>query len=360
MNGRERFLKALSLEQPDCVPTYVHAMNTASIISIGRHFTDGLPQDKPINRFTPPELLKVADTLMLIHEELDIDGITAVPLEQEEDIDDKRFRNEWGIVKERSPHGLPVPVGHPIKSAADLAAYEPPHPTERSGLVARLQQARFQGAKAQLLMVRGVFTNSWYLHGMQQLLVSFIRSPELVHGLLRLATDYCKELIALGAELGIVAIIVDDDLADKNHPLISPKHYQAMVAPYHSELVDFAHELGLKAVLHTDGNVWPLIPHFIAAGFDGLNPLEPDAGMDLGRVKAEFGDRLCLLGNIDCGELLCHGSAAEVEAAVVAAIDAAKAGGGYILCDSNSIHPGVKPENFIAMMRAAKRYGSYS
>jgi uroporphyrinogen decarboxylase len=94
-------------------------------------------------------------------------------------------------------------------------------------------------------------------------------------------------------------------------------------------------------------------------GYDGLNPLEPQAGMALKRVKDYCGDRICLLGNIDCGELLCHGSEEEVVAAVYQAIQDAAPGGGYILCSSNSIHPGVKPENVVVMMRAAQEYGVY-
>ena len=35
-------------------------------------------------------------------------------------------------------------------------------------------------------------------------------------------------------------------------------------------------------------------------------------------------------------------------------------GGGLIICSSNSLHPGVKPENCIAMFKATKKYGSYA
>jgi uroporphyrinogen decarboxylase len=97
----------------------------------------------------------------------------------------------------------------------------------------------------------------------------------------------------------------------------------------------------------------------IDSGYDGLNPLEPQAGMDLKKVKDAYGSKICLLGNIDCKELLPAGTRDQVEAAVKQAIDAAAAGGGYILCDSNSLHPGVNPENCIAMFEAAKKYGRY-
>lgn len=81
--------------------------------------------------------------------------------------------------------------------------------------------------------------------------------------------------------------------------------------------------------------------------------------MDLKRVKEYCGDRICLLGNIDCGDLLSSGTEEEVEAAVIQAIEDAAPGGGYVLCSSNSIHPGVRAENFVAMIKAAKQYGVY-
>ena len=76
-------------------------------------------------------------------------------------------------------------------------------------------------------------------------------------------------------------------------------------------------------------------------------------------MKDYCGDKLCLLGNIDCGDLLCFGSEEEVEAAVIQALGDAATGGGYVLCSSNSIHPGVKAENFLAMIKAAKKHGQY-
>ncbi len=81
--------------------------------------------------------------------------------------------------------------------------------------------------------------------------------------------------------------------------------------------------------------------------------------MDLKSVKKHCGDEVCLLGNIDCIELLPSGTEAEVEEAVKQAIRDAAPGGGYILCSSNTIHPGCRPENYIAMVKATHKYGSY-
>ena len=66
-----------------------------------------------------------------------------------------------------------------------------------------------------------------------------------------------------------------------------------------------------------------------------------------------------MLGNIDCSFLLPFGTEEEVEEAVRQAIKDGASGGGYIMSSSNSIHPGCKPENYIAMVKAARKYGNY-
>jgi uroporphyrinogen decarboxylase len=81
--------------------------------------------------------------------------------------------------------------------------------------------------------------------------------------------------------------------------------------------------------------------------------------MDIGETKREFGGRTCLLGNIDCSFLLVYGSPDEVRQSVKETIASAAPGGGYIITSSNSIHPGCKPENYLAMVEATRKYGHY-
>jgi uroporphyrinogen decarboxylase len=81
--------------------------------------------------------------------------------------------------------------------------------------------------------------------------------------------------------------------------------------------------------------------------------------MDIAEAKAKYGKRFCLLGNIDCEQLLPFGTEEEVEEAVKEAIAAAAPGGGYIISSSNTVHPGCKAENYVALVRAARKYGKY-
>jgi uroporphyrinogen decarboxylase len=161
-------------------------------------------------------------------------------------------------------------------------------------------------------------------------------------------------------QAGLDVVVFGDDYADKNSPLMSPKHFKEFVFPGLKRAVDNAHRAGAYVVKHTDGNIMPILDMIIESGIDAINPLEPAAGMDIARIKHEYGDRVAIIGNIDCGELLCQASTDEVRRVTRATIEVAAPGGGFCLSSSNSIHSSVKPENYFAMVETLRQYGHYS
>ena len=360
MNGKQRILTALEVREPDRVPLYIHAINEASILRIARRITDGLPELKQFHDMDEAERLKLVNALFLIHEEFGVDGFTSFEINQLEDLDAAHARDDWGVVYERSPHGLPVVVGNPIASTADLDRYSPPLPRREHLLLLDLARQRFAGQKALFWMMRGVFVLSWRLAGMSNLMIQMYEEPDFVHRIAEMTTTFNLRMLELVAEAGADVLVVEDDIADTKSTLISPAHFTEFVSPYNRRLVERGHELGLKLVRHSDGNVWKLLDSFLDSGYDGLNPLEPQAGMALDRVKAYCGDRLCLLGNIDCADLLPRGTPAQVREAVRQAIADAGKGGGLVICSSNSLHPDVDPDNCIAMFQATREFGAYA
>jgi uroporphyrinogen decarboxylase len=82
--------------------------------------------------------------------------------------------------------------------------------------------------------------------------------------------------------------------------------------------------------------------------------------MDLGEVKAKYGHRVALKGNVDCAQLMTFGTPDEVFEATKDTLHKGMPGGGFILSSSNSIHSSVKPENYVAMLQALREYGRYS
>ncbi len=357
MNGKERILSALTIREPDRVPLYIHGINEGPIIGIGRHITDGLPEPKEFREMNGQEKVKLLDTLFLIHEHFGIDGFTSFEIGHESERDSRHVADDWGVVYTRSPHGLPVATGHPVRNPVDLDGFTPPHPNRNHLLLLDMGRDRFKGEKALFWLMRGAFVRSWRLMGMENLMIQMYDNPEFVHRVARMVTDYGLEQLDMLADAGLDVLVVEDDIADRQSTLISPRQFVEFIKPYNMELVEKAHRMGLKAVAHSDGNLWPILDVMIETGYDGLNPLEPQAGMELKKVKEYCGDRLCLVGNIDCVDLLPHGTPREVEEAVRHAIADAADGGGYILCDSNSLHPGVDPLNCIAMFEAAHKHG---
>jgi uroporphyrinogen decarboxylase len=164
--------------------------------------------------------------------------------------------------------------------------------------------------------------------------------------------------VGMAAEAGADVVVLEGDLSFNTNTLMSPDQYRRFLKPFHSEVVRSAHEQGLKIIKHSDGNLWPILDDLLEAGFDGIHPIQPQS-MDIKEVKAHLAGRAAVLGNIDCSFLLPFGSEQEVEETVRTTIRDAAPGGGYIISSSNSIHPGVKPENYIAMVKAARRYGAY-
>ena len=153
--------------------------------------------------------------------------------------------------------------------------------------------------------------------------------------------------------------MLGDDYAWRQGPMMSPAHFREFIYPYLKELVRHIHECGAYVIKHSDGNLWPILDMIVDSGVDAINPLEPIAGMDIAEVKAAYGQRVCVVGNIDCGELLCRGEVGEVRAAVKQCIAKASPGGGHILSSSNSIQSGAKPENVKAMANACREFGTY-
>jgi uroporphyrinogen decarboxylase len=158
---------------------------------------------------------------------------------------------------------------------------------------------------------------------------------------------------------GAQVIVLGDDYAANTGPLFSPTVFREFIAPRLQRMIDMIHDEGARVVKHTDGNIYPILDDLVACGPDGLNPIEPVAGMDLAEVRRRVGPRLCLCGNIDCGELLSHGSPEQVRTAVHDAVIAGGVDGAFILTSSNSIHSSCRPENVQAMVDAGRACGRY-
>ncbi len=359
MNGKERILTAIELQEPDCVPLYIHGINEGPIIGVGKHFTDDLPEPKDFRLMDDNDKLKLLDILFKLHETFDIDGMTTFEIGHETKVDEEHVKDGFGVVYKLSEHGIPVPVGHPVQTFEEFKSYKPPVPKKEDLGLLDLAIDRFKGSKATFWLMRGSFVRSWRLMGMTNLMMNIYKNPEFVHAVAQMMLEFNLAQLDLLVDAGLDVLVIEDDIASTKSPMISLEHFQTFVNYYNRQIVEKAHEKGINVIRHSDGNLWPLMDTLLETGYDGINPLEPQAGMTIKKVKEYCGDQICLFGNIDCVDLLPSGTPEQVEQAVIQAIDDGAKGGGLVICSSNSLHPGVNPENCIAMFEAVRKHGWY-
>jgi uroporphyrinogen decarboxylase len=168
------------------------------------------------------------------------------------------------------------------------------------------------------------------------------------------AVDWGKRAFDAGAEL----LILNTDYALNQGPFLSPEMFREFVTPYLQRNVAVLKEYGAYVMLHTDGQIMPIMDQLMSSEPHALQSIDPVARMDIAEVKRLYGDRLCLMGNVDC-VMLQDGTPEQIDAECRDCILAAKPGGGYIFSTSNVVYKGMPLRNYELMLEALQKYGRY-
>ena len=148
------------------------------------------------------------------------------------------------------------------------------------------------------------------------------------------------------------------DYAMNNAPFFSPEMFGRFIAPYLGELIAAYRTEGFYAIKHTDGCIWPILDQIADARPHALHSIDPQGSMDLARVKREYGDRMCLIGNVNCAALD-TGTDEEAVASAREALAAGMPGGGYIFSTSNCVYTGMRLERYELMLDVWRKEGTY-
>jgi uroporphyrinogen decarboxylase len=207
--------------------------------------------------------------------------------------------------------------------------------------------------------VGGIFTRVWRIMGFDTFCYALVDQPDLVAELFRRVGETQLTVYRRIVEMEeIGAMWYGDDLAYYSGTMVSPGVLRRYLFPYMEKMGAICREKDLPFVLHSDGNLWAVLPDLLACGLNALHPIEPKA-MDSRELKSQYGDRLSLLGNIEIGETLTLGTVSDVEAEVRDRIRALAPGGGYAVGSSNTVAHYVRMENYQAMVQATRKYGRY-
>lgn len=335
MTPKECILTALRRGTPERIPTFEWFIDTTVLESLAG-------TDDPIDAA----------------EILDLDAVNVRADYAKKWVDHQTYVDEWGIQKQLTGDVLPASTGHPIADITAQADFTFPRidaPDRFKTLERALQ--RYGDHRCVVLNLRDGFSDMRDLLGYQNALMEMLLNKRHFTDLLRRVVEYNLSLAELAVKrYGIEVLATTDDVATATGPIISPKVYAEVIFPYFKEIMQGYRSLGLLTIKHSDGAIMPYLQMWLESGIDCLDPIDPTAKLDMAVMKAEYGHRICLKGNIDCTGSLCDGTPEQVDEEVRICIE--KGGpDGLIVSSSNTIHSGVKAENYRAMLNAIKKYG---
>ena len=141
-------------------------------------------------------------------------------------------------------------------------------------------------------------------------------------------------------------------------PFLSPSQFSEFVTPYLSRVIDGYRQMGFYTIKHTDGNIMPILDQLIDSNPHALHSIDPQAGVDIAEVKRHCGDRVCLIGNVNCG-LLDTGTEEEAVESARYALKSGMPGGGYVFSTSNCIYTGMRLSRYETILDVWRKEGNY-
>ncbi len=310
MDGRERYVRALTFAHPDRVPVMHHTL-------AGARRVHGAALDRLYAEY-PPDALgpwAFADCPR---------GRWAAGVAS---------RDDWGCLWLWStPDHMGQVVDRPLADWAALDGYRAPDPTAGAEVLLELRRAVAREGHSRFVFADGgeLFQRMFFLRGLEDLLVDLLEDRAEVYVLRDLVLGHCLERIELLGDSGVVdGIVVRDDWGAQNALLVRPEIWRRVFKPAYARLVEAIHAAGAYASFHSDGMIAEILGDLVELGWDEVNPQVSAIGIE--RAARELGGRVCVRADIDRQITLPRGRPADVAALVRRLFDAfGRFAGGYV------------------------------
>jgi len=359
MNSRERLLKTINRETPDRPPVFATLTpQSAKMLSDNQNLLYEEPLDSLLST-------RISHMDLLTHLGNDCVGIAGCAPNDfpTKKLDGGILINEWGM--KFIDAGIyyefyEYPLAH-ANSVDDIKNYKFPDPLA-DGRFDEAQKTidKYDKTHAIVADLETVFfETSWYLVGLEKLLMDMALGEEYIHTLfdkvMEVNITIGKKLIEMGADV----LWTGDDFGSQSNMLIAPDMWRHYFKPRIKEMFQEFRSVNpdIKIAWHSCGSIIPIIPDFIEIGLDILNPIQPLAAqMEPHFLKDNFGKELVFFGGIDIQDLMPNGTPQQIKAEVEKRINILGKDGGYIIAPAHNIQNDTSVENVLAFFDAVKNY----
>ena len=195
---------------------------------------------------------------------------------------------------------------------------------------------------------------------MEAMIVDFFENADETHALAKRRVQQALERGRyLREECGLDGFALCADYCFNTGPFLSPRMFGQFITPYLKELVAGYKEQGFYVIKHTDGNLMPVLDQILASEPHGLHSIDCQAKeMDMAVIKQRAGDKVCLLGGVQCS-LLQTGTEEQVIEQAKYVLRHALPGGGYIYGTTNVAFKGLALERYQLILDIRKQFGWY-
>lgn len=358
MEKRKRFMAAISNAQPDRVPVFA-SLTPQIAEKLGKHF--GLPY-APEDSFLSTRISHVEILNRLGNDAVCVGALRETPTTMLENGAIDEFGIEYvniGLYSEAAKR--PLAEAQTVK---DIERYNFPEPLAPQRYTLAIENIEKYSKDYAIIgdLEATIFELAWNLKGLEDFLMDMYMGEAYIEALLDYCTSYSTCIAEKLVELGCDMIWLGDDVGTQTNMMISPAVYRKHLKPRLRKVIEAvkSKSADVKVAYHSCGAIADVIPDLIEAGIDILNPIQPMAsGMDLAKLKKEYGNDIAFFGGVDVQGVLPCGSVEDVRQEVRLRISQAAENGGYILAPAHNIQPDTPIENIFAMYEAVIEYGTY-
>ena len=199
---------------------------------------------------------------------------------------------------------LPLPQSYPVKNREDWLRIKHIFEYNKSRIdIEKIKQAKKYRSKGYVIVANifGSFDTLRMLMGEEECCLAYYTQPELVQDIMETITEMTLQVFQRTLDLiPIDQLQTHEDMAGKSGPMVGPKQIEEYFKPYYSRIWDLFSSHGTQIFqMDSDGNINPVLDALLGCGINSFYPMEPAAGMDIVKIRKQYGQKFSMAGGID-------------------------------------------------------------